>query len=32
MVMKKYTILNENTGSAMQMAFDSFDQLKMVRY
>tara|TARA_B100000424_G_scaffold257178_1_gene237826 strand:+ start:530 stop:721 length:192 start_codon:yes stop_codon:yes gene_type:complete len=26
--MKKYTILNENTGSAMQMAFDSFDQLK----
>ncbi len=26
--MKKYTILNENTGSAMQMSFDSFDQLK----
>tara|TARA_Y100001937_G_C7011276_1_gene281078 strand:- start:503 stop:700 length:198 start_codon:yes stop_codon:yes gene_type:complete len=28
MVMKKYTIYNETTGSAMQMAFDSIDQLK----
>ncbi len=26
--MKKYTIYNETTGSAMQMAFDSIDQLK----
>jgi len=26
--MQKYTILNENTGSAMQMAFDSNEQLK----